>query len=82
MEKLTKKEKKAVVAIKFNKDFYNSGAVKKAALAYKGLADFHLKDNHYFIEVTIKNVNQDFKDVINDEFCNYVLAETKNASWS
>jgi len=64
--------------IELNKDFYNLKAVKKTAKAYKELARFSIKDTGKKIEVTIKNIDEDVEDIIEDEFCNYVLSEVKN----
>jgi len=64
--------------IKFNKNFYNLEAVKRGIGAYKKLADFNINEKRDFIEITIKNIDKDFKDILLDEFSNYVLAETKN----
>lgn len=65
------------MTIKFNKNFYNLGAAKKSVTAYKKLADFSIKEKRDSIEVTIKNIDKDFKGVLYDEFSNYVLAEMK-----
>jgi len=67
-----------MITINFNKDFYNLKAAKSAIKAYKNLAGFELKENKKFIEVILKNPDKAFKKIIKDEFCNYVLAETKN----
>ena len=64
--------------IELNKNFYNLEAVKKAAKAYKELAGFSVKDDGGKIKITMKNIDEDVKDVIEDEFCNYVLSEVKN----
>ena len=64
--------------IELNKNFYNLEAVKKTAKVYKELARFSIKDTGKKIEVTIKNIDEDVEDVIEDEFCNYVLSEVKN----
>ena len=66
------------MTIKFNKNFYNIEAVKKSVRAFEKLADFEIKEKKNFIEVTIKNIDKDFKEILSDEFSNYVLAETKN----
>ena len=68
------------MTIKFNKNFYNIEAIKKGITAYKKLADFEIKEKKNFVEVTIKNIDKDFKNVLTDEFSNYVLAKTKNES--
>jgi len=64
--------------ISFNKKFYTLNAVKSAARAYKRLADFRIDDKKGFILVNLSDVDKDVKDIIQDEFCNYVLAEVKN----
>jgi len=64
--------------IELNKSFYNLEAVKRAVKAYKELAGFSVKDTGKKIEVTIKGIDEDIEDVIEDEFCNYVLSEVKN----
>jgi len=65
-----------MMIIKFNKNFYNSSAVKSAIKSYQGLADFSLKENQKFITVYLKNIDRNFKYIIKDEFCNFVLGET------
>lgn len=61
----------------FSKNFYSLKAIKKAIKSYKELAVFEIKEKNNIIEVKIDNIDKDIKDVIKDEFCNYVLAETK-----
>lgn len=65
------------MTILFNKQFYHLQAIKKAIEAYKELAVFKIKEDKKKIEVNINNIDKDVKDVIKDEFCNYVLAEAK-----
>lgn len=65
------------MTIVFNKQFYHLQAIKKAIEVYKELAVFNIKEKDNNIEVDIDEVDKDVKDVIKDEFCNYVLAETK-----
>jgi len=59
--------------IQFNKKIYNLEAVKKAIGEFKNLANFTVKDFNGNIEVKIDKIDQDFKDVLKDEFSNYVL---------
>ena len=68
------------MTIKFNKNFYNIEAIKKAIRTYQKLANFEIKEKKNFVEVTIKNIDKDLKNVLTDEFSNYVLAKTKNES--
>lgn len=63
--------------IVFNKNFYSVKAIRQAVEAYKGLAVFNIKEKAENIEVDIDEIGQDVKNVIKDEFCNYVLAEAK-----
>lgn len=62
----------------FNKNFYNLQAVKSTIKAYRELADFKVEEDHKIIKVRVKNVDEEAKGAIEDEFCNYVLAEMKN----
>jgi hypothetical protein len=67
-----------MINIVFDKKLYPSEAVKMAAKNYKGLADFQIKETEKSIEAIIKNITPELKANIGDEFCNYVLAVTKN----
>ena len=62
----------------FNRDFYNLRAIKNTINAYNGLACFKILENKKAIRVAVKNISKEVKDVIEDEFYNYVLAEMKN----
>lgn len=65
--------------ISFNRNFYNLESIKKAIRAYKGLADFDVSRDKKNIKVKLRNINPESKDVIEEEFCNYVLGLMKNA---
>lgn len=65
------------MTIFFNKKFYSLEAIKKTIKAYKKVAVFKLKEKKNNFEVNITDVDKDIKVLIKDEFCNYVLAETK-----
>ncbi len=65
------------MTIVFSKSFYPIQAIKKAIKAYDELAVFKFKEKKNNIKVDIINVDKDIKTLIKDEFCNYVLAETK-----
>ncbi len=67
------------MTIFFNKQFYHLQAIKKAVEAYQELAVFNIGERDDDIEVDIDEIDKNFKDVIKDEFCNYVLAETKRS---
>ncbi len=67
------------MTINFNRDFYNLDSIKKAIQDYKGLADFDIKLGKKNIKVNLKNINPESKDIIKEEFCNYVLGLMKNA---
>jgi len=63
--------------ISFNKNLYPLKAIKSSIEAYKGLAKFSLsKKNGYYI-TDITKIDKDVKDVIKDEFCNYIISEIK-----
>lgn len=61
------------MVIKFDKKIYKLKAVKLAIRDYKELADFVLKTKGDYFEVELKNIDPDVKNIIQDEFCNYVL---------
>ena len=65
------------MVILFNGKFYSLGAIKRTTKAYKDLAVFKIKEKKNNFEVNINRIDKDVKDIIKDEFCNYVLAETK-----
>jgi len=71
-------ERKNIV-INFNKKFYTGEVIKKAIQDYKRIASFNIKFDKKEIKVEIKNINLEFKDIIKEEFCNYVLGLMKNA---
>lgn len=70
-------ERKNIV-INFNKSFYTIDAIKKAIQGYKGIADFNIISNKKENKVELKNVDPESKDIIKQEFCNYVLGLMKN----
>jgi len=67
-----------MVSFDLNKDFYNLQAIRNTIKAYKKLADFKVRKDKKTIKVIMKNIDKEVKNVIEDEFCNYVLAEMKN----
>ena len=68
--------------INFDKQFYKLPAIKEAIKAYENLAMFKQKELKDKIEVKIDNIDPKFKDVLKDEFCNYVLAKSKHGDKS
>ncbi len=62
------------VKIKFSKKLYKAIAINEAIEAYDEVADFSFKKVGNALEVEIKNPDTDLKNIIKDEFCNYVLA--------
>ncbi len=64
--------------IKFNKKIYSLRAVKLAIKDYHNLADFSLEQKGKYIIVTLTKIDKDVKEIIRDEFCNYVLGFEKN----
>jgi len=67
-----------MVSFDLNKDFYNLQAIRNTIKAYKKLADFKVRKDKKTIKVIMKNIDKEVENVIEDEFCNYVLAEMKN----
>ncbi len=61
-----------------SKNFYKLSAIKKAINAYRGLANFKIKDNGKNYMVVLDKINPEAKEMIEDEFSNYILAVMKN----
>ena len=62
----------------FNKKLYNLDAIRKAMAAFRELGDFQVQTVGTSYKVIIKNSDREVGDALEDEFANYVLAETKN----
>ncbi|HDQ22624.1 MAG TPA: hypothetical protein ENN28_01470 [Candidatus Uhrbacteria bacterium] len=60
-------------SIKFNKKIYTLEAVEKAIEEFKNLADFSLKEAGNYIEVKMDKTDKEVKNILSDEFANYVL---------
>lgn len=67
------------MTINFNRNFYNLKSIEKAIRDYKGLADFDIEVGKENIKVNLKNIDPGSRNVIREEFCNYVLGLIKNA---
>ncbi len=63
--------------ISFSKKLYKIKAIKLAIKEYQDLANFSLEQKGNYIQVELKNINKDVKQIIKDEFCNYVLFKSK-----
>ncbi len=63
--------------IKFNKALYKTRAIKSAIKEYGNLAEFSLEQKGQYIVVEFKNIDKDVKNIIKDEFCNYVLSQLR-----
>jgi len=59
--------------IKFNKHIYNLEAINQAIKEFKNLAEFSIKETNDFFEIKLDNINGEVKEIIKDEFANYVL---------
>jgi len=62
----------------FNKKLYNLDAIRKAMAAFGGLGDFQVQTVGTLYRVIIKNSDREVGESLEDEFVNYVLAETRN----
>jgi len=66
------------IVINFNKSLYTIDVIKEAIQDYKGIADFNIVSGKKDNKVEIKNIDSESKDIIRQEFCNYVLGLMKN----
>jgi len=63
--------------LKFNTRIYKKEAIQETISAYSSLAKFKIKDAKDYTEVKIDHIESEFKNVLADEFSNYVLGMTK-----
>jgi len=68
------------IVIKFSRSLYPLKPIKEAIKQFQHLARFTLQEEEHWIIVTLSKVNPDFRETIDDEFSNYVLAEIKGIS--
>ena len=66
------------IVINFSRNLYTKKAIKESTKAYKELANFDIKETKDYIKVNLKNIDKDIKDIIRDEFCNYVLSAMRS----
>ncbi|MBN1326111.1 HxsD-like protein [Candidatus Falkowbacteria bacterium] len=59
--------------IDFNKKIYCIDNIKKTAEEFKNLSDISVKEIGGKIKVTFDKIDPEYKDVIKDEFANFVL---------
>lgn len=59
--------------IEFNKNLYCQNAIKKAAEEFKNLAIINIKESGGKIKVTLDKIDPEYKDILKDEFSNFVL---------
>ncbi len=59
--------------IEFNKKIYKLEAIKKAAEEFKNLANIRIKETGGYIKVTFDKIDSEYKEVLKDEFTNFVL---------
>lgn len=63
--------------LNFNTKIYKKEAIQKSISAYSHLAKFVLQNNKNYIKVKIENIDREVKNILADEFANYVLGMTK-----
>lgn len=66
------------IIVNFNKEIYSLASIKEAIKAYKGLTVFSVATKKDYFTVTLSKIDKDVETTIKDEFCNYVLAETRS----
>lgn len=70
---MKKANKDIGILIDFSGNIYSLKAVKSAIKEYCNLADFSFEKKKEYIRVRLKNIDEDIREIIRDEFCNYVL---------
>jgi hypothetical protein len=66
-----------MLKLRFNAKIYKEKAIQEAISVYSHLARFKVKNNKGYINIGIDKIVAEFKDVLADEFSNYVLGITK-----
>ena len=66
--------RKKIISAEFDKKIYKAKAVKKAVEDYKDVAKITLEESKGFYKVEFRDVSKELKDIVVDEFGNYVLA--------
>ena len=66
-------DKRENILINFDKRLYNLKAIKLAIKEYQKLANFNLRQKKNYIQVELKNIDKEVRQIIRDEFCNYVI---------
>ena len=61
--------------VSFYKKYYDLGSIERSVVAFSDFGNFSIKkDGDYFL-IKITNIDKDFTDNFQEEFCNYVLSE-------
>lgn len=60
-------------SVKFNKKLYSQKVIKAVVQEFDNLADIKVNSQGLYITVSFANALKEVKDVIQDEFGNYVL---------
>lgn len=68
---------KSMQDLKFNTRIYKEEAIKKAITVYSHLAKFTVRNDKDYIRVKLDHLETGLKDVLADEFSNYVLGVNK-----
>lgn len=64
--------------IKFNKKIYPLAVIKTSIKSFEPVAKFQIKNTKDYIIVILNKIQPNIKEVIKDEFSNYVLANINN----
>jgi hypothetical protein len=62
-----------LINLNLNKKIYSKQAVLHAIADFQAIAKFSLQDKPKYWQVKIDLINQQFKNIIKEEFANYVL---------
>ena len=63
--------------LRFNKNLYKKCVIDTSITAYQGLAEFKVMEEKSYLKVKIEGITPGLKDILPDEFSNYVLTLTK-----
>lgn len=65
------------MTLRFNKKIYSQSAIKQAINDYSHLANFEFNQNKNYFLIEVKKIKPELKNVLGDEFSNYLLSLMK-----
>jgi hypothetical protein len=62
--------------MQFNKNIYKREAIESTIRAFRKIATFRFSENEHYYIVKIEKSLHETRNILKDEFCNYVISAT------